>query len=195
MNGKRSLILIFGTLAILGVVLLVTNLLTRQKTAPEEPSHAQVVVPSDKEEETKPNTAQFRTSTYQWQAQKQYEVEVSFDTQPTPYPTAFTLQLLYDPKILRVDEVSLGNLWTGANILQNKVDNEKGEVIFSAGQDFQDQVTNQLLLATLKVTVVNTDPKITQATIEIGPESGTASVGVDHLIDLEIPPIILNLEK
>ena len=196
MNGKRSLILIFAAVALLGVVLLVTTLLNRTKTAPEQLSLAQEKSTDQKTTETaSSNTAQFRTSTLEWQAQKQYEVEVTFDTPPNPAPTAFTLHLLFDPDILRVDGIEIGNLWTGANILQNSIDNETGEVMYSAGQGFQDDVTNQTLIATVKVTAINTNPDINQTTLKIGPEAATASVGIDHLINLEIPQITLDLKQ
>ncbi|OGM21266.1 hypothetical protein A2863_00295 [Candidatus Woesebacteria bacterium RIFCSPHIGHO2_01_FULL_38_9b] len=195
MNGKRISVILITILALAGVGFLIALYSQKSKSdlTVEKPpqSTGEQVSPTTN---LTPNRGTLRTSSTTWEIDKQYEVEVTFDKLPNPAPVAFTLQLLYEPTVLRVDDVEIGNLWTGANVLEEKINNDTGVVMFSAGQGFEDEVTQNKTLAKLKVTVISADENNIETSLRVGPESATASDG-KNLIKLDIPSVVIKLSK
>ena len=196
MNGKRLSIIFISIIALAGVGFLIAYFSQRAKTGiPVDTGQ----IEQGKEGVTPtvnltPQKGVLRTGSSTWQLDEQYEVTVEYDQLPSRVPVAYTLQILYDPSVLRIDDIEVGNLWTGSNVLEEKINKETGVAMFSAGQGFEDKITNNKLLATLKVTVLKADEENTETSIRLGPESATASDG-KNLIKLEIPSVVIKLSK
>ncbi|KKQ41813.1 MAG: hypothetical protein US60_C0029G0013 [Microgenomates group bacterium GW2011_GWC1_37_8] len=195
MNGKGISVILITILALAGVGFLIALYTQKSKSnlTVEKPSQstAEQVSPTTS---LTPNKGTLRTNSTTWEVDKQYEVEVTFDKLPNPAPIAFTLQILYEPTVLRVDDVEIGSLWTGSNVLEEKINNDTGVVMFSAGQGFEDEVTQNKVLAKLKITAIEFDENSPETSIRIGPESATASDG-KNLIKLEVPSVVVKLSK
>lgn len=122
-----------------------------------------------------------------------YEFEISFNDVPKPYPTAMTLILNYDPAVLKVESVDWGDLWTGANVLENKVDNDNGHARYSAGQDFGADTTGKKMLGKVKFTVLSS-ANSGKTTFDLASDSAVASAEDIRLIYLDSSPLVLNIQ-
>lgn len=141
-------------------------------------------------------TVKFESSASVWNKDEQSELMVSFDGVPEYSPNAITVQLLFDPEYVEVIEVTKGNLWTETNVLQREIDNEKGEVKFSAGQNFNSNYTQNTVLANFKVKVIKTRSWPVSTEFKLGPESAMTSVGIgEKLILLQGTPIKIDLKN
>jgi len=167
----------------------VNDEITQEGVSPEKEEISRDISP--RSEETL--SVSFKTESLTWEKEKTYEAEVSFDGNPDPYPTAVSVQLIYDPKVIKIEKIDKGDLWTGTNVLQTKIDNQKGEALFAAGQGFGETTTQNRVLAKVSFSIISFSEK--DIAIEIGPESYTASVGVDHLINLKGSPLSVKILK
>lgn len=120
-------------------------------------------------------TGQERTST------------LSFSPLPSPAPTAFTLVLAFDPSQIQINDIQPGNLWTGENILQKEIDNENGEVKFSVGQGFSDEVTGNSDVAKITFT------KIGDQETEIIVAEGSAYASVEEKVLIPMQGLSLSI--
>ena len=128
-----------------------------------------------------------------WRSGQSYEFEIAFDDIADPYPTAMTLVLSFDPKSIEVNEVDVGDLWTGANILEDKIDNENGKVRYSAGQDFDAEISNGKVLAVVSLTVLE-DIESGPTVITLEPDSAVASEKDVRLIYLNGEPLSISVQ-
>lgn len=136
------------------------------------------------------------TSSTEWKRDKNYELMVSFESLPENLPNAITVHLLYDPDYVEVVEVTEGDLWTETNVLQREIDNEKGEVIFSAGQNFYSDVTENTTLANFKVKVIEARAWPINTEFELGSKSAMTSLGIgEKLIMLKGTPITIKIKS
>jgi hypothetical protein len=141
-------------------------------------------------------TVKLESSSSEWSRDEESELMVSFDGPPEYSPNAVTVHLLYDPEYVEVIEVTKGDLWTETNVLQRKIDNEKGEVKFSAGQNFNSDYTQNTVLANFKVKVIKTRSWPVSTEFKLGPESAMTSVGIgEKLILLQGTPIKIDLKN
>jgi hypothetical protein len=118
-----------------------------------------------------------------WQINRQNEIVVDFSQIPKSLPNAVTLQILYDPLVLRIDKAEPGDLWEGTNVLQESIDNGKGEALFSFGRGFDKQFTGNLNILNLKATLISAVSE-TGLLVKLGPESYYASTETNGLIPL-----------
>jgi len=87
-------------------------------------------------------------------------------------------------------------LWTETNVLQKIIDNEKGEVIFSAGQNFYSDATQNTTLANFKVKVIEARAWPVNTEFELGPESAMTALGIgEKIIMLQGLPITIKIKK
>lgn len=127
-------------------------------------------------------TATLSTDGSEWRVGEGKVIKVRLD-EITTYPAlAFDLYFNYDPTEIEVEDVGVGSLWTGANVLLKKVDNDKGEVRFAAGQGFEASKTGDSELMTLKVRPLVADQELV---IDMSGDSAIAVLGVDKEIFLE----------
>jgi hypothetical protein len=143
-------------------------------------------------------TVKLETSSSEWRKDEVSELVISFDGMPEYSPNAITVHLLYDPEYVEVTEVTKGDLWTETNVLERKIDNEKGEVKFSAGQNFNSEVTGSTTLANLKVKVIKARSWPVGTEFKLGSDSAMTStdIGVgEKLILLQGTPIKIDLKN
>lgn len=141
-------------------------------------------------------TVKFESSSSEWKKDEESELMVSFESLPKDLPNAITVHLIYDPEYVEVTEVTQGDLWTETNVLEKKIDNEKGEVIFSAGQNFYSSSTENTTLANFKVKVINARSWPINTEFKLGSESAMTSVGIgEKLILLQGMPIKIKLKN
>jgi len=209
MSGKRFLIFIIVTLLIFSGVFLLVNVSGGLKigvfNGGEGASQPEDVV--EEEGDKEPVTTgeyvikdgpvvKLETSSTEWKKDENRELMVSFESLPENLPNAITVHLLYDPDYVEVVEVTEGDLWTETNVLQREIDNEKGEVIFSAGQNFYSDVTGNTTLANFKVKVIEARAWPISTEFELGSESAMTSLGIgEKLIMLKGMPITIKIKS
>jgi hypothetical protein len=194
MNANKN----FTILLVVAVVLAVSSLVVFKLVSKERDNNMTAVQESsDTANEQLPVdeivsegiTVEMRSSLSVWQKNTVNEIEILFASMPTPPPNALTLQVLYDPSVVRIDDINPGNLWGEVNVLQKSIDNTKGEVVVSMGQGFDSQFTGELSLLTLNALLLNdTDADVV---ISLGPESASASTGIGELIPVSANDIII----
>ncbi len=94
-----------------------------------------------------------------WNPDTKNEIFFSFTSMPDPAPKYIELNISFDPKIVTVESVTPGNVWSSSTALTNKIDNEKGEVILGIGQGFSADLTGNFQILKLNVVTqkVNAD--------------------------------------
>lgn len=209
MSGKRiSIIVIVALLFFSGVLLLIkssggvklsefdgevdTNVV--QDVGTEEATGGKVSM--DKYVIEDGPAVSIETSTSEWNMDEVSELAVSFDGEPEYVPNAVTVHLLFDPEYVEVVEVTKGDLWTEANVFENIIDNEKGELKFSAGQNFNSEVTGNSTLAYVKAKVIKARSWPVSTEFKFGPDAAMTSVGIgEKLILLQGTPIKIDLKN
>lgn len=129
-----------------------------------------------------------QTDTSTWKAGQQYTVNLDFKQAVDPVPSVFTLELLFDPKLLNVTSAENGNLWTGSNLLQNDINNREGKLILTIGQGFDAQTTGKTTIATFNFSVKQSTDQTTA--INLGPNSSIAKDGVET--KLKAKPLVIS---
>ena len=209
MSGKRFLIFAIVALLIFSGVLLLVNvsggLTISVFNGGEGAGQVEDVVEEGEDKEpvsTEENVikegpvVKLETSSTEWKRDEDHELIVSFESLPENLPNAITVHLIYDPDYVEVVEVTEGDLWTETNVLQREIDNEKGEVIFSAGQNFYSDVTENTTLANFKVKVIEARAWPISTEFELGPESAMTSLGIgEKLIMLKGIPITIKIKS
>jgi len=190
---KIVLILVLVSLFIAGLVS-IYSITKKSSTEQKSAEKVETVKPTESmEEKVNENSpvVQFEVSSTEIVSNKQSEMKIVFEKLPEPPPTAATLHLTYDPKVIKIDDISEGDLWTGVNVLERKIDNEKGDLKFSLGQGFEDKVTGKTTLAVLKITAVGNN---ISSSIKIEEDSAIASVGINKLIFLKGMPLKIEIK-
>jgi len=209
MSGKKlSIIVVVSLLIFSGVLLLIkssggiklSEFGGEDKTSATEIVNNQDVSDGPATEEDyvieEGPTVKLESSSSEWNKDEESELMVTFDGTPEYPPNAITVHLLYDSEYVEVIEVTKGNLWTQTNVLQRKIDNEKGEVKFSAGQNFNSEITGNSILANVKVKVIKARSWPVGTEFKLGPESAMTSVGIgEKLILLQGTPIKIDLKN
>lgn len=93
-------------------------------------------------------SAIFMVDTDPWEVGTLKMVDLIFDTEPDPFPTAVSLELQYDPEHLELDNIIEGDLWSKAFVLESKIDNETGMAKVTFGQEFSSERTGGTKVAT-----------------------------------------------
>jgi hypothetical protein len=195
MTRKKYIIgvIVFLVLIAFGVFLILNKKGSNQSNAPDQNPYK--VSPSQNpyngtQQNERPSVqVSFAKTEIRLNQNQQHTSTLSFSTLPDPEPTAFTLMLTFDPSQLQVNDIEPGNLWTGENILQKDIDNEKGVIMYSAGQGFSDEVTGESQIAKITFTSQSTDTQI-----QLGPESAYTSVQEKVLIPMQGLPLTISVK-
>ena len=196
MNANKSLTILLVVATVLAVSSLLVFKLVDKNISPEiidEEGSVMVNNEVNIENLEYDIPMELRLSSVEWMKDSEYDIEVVFNSIPTPAPNALTLQVLFDPNVIMINEVMSGNLWDETNMLQKNINNETGEVLTSIGQGFDTKLTGNLTAITLKATALgNADVK--QTVVRLGPDSVQASTGVEELIGISESSITINIK-
>lgn len=111
-----------------------------------------------------------------------------FDEIPEPGLVAISLHLIFDPKMLRVESTKIGNLWTSTNLLQNVINNKKGEIVLSFGKGFGAEGTGKMNLANFYFTFLGNADQETPLTLIDGSEA--SFIGKSESLEVFAPPLL-----
>ena len=196
MNKKHYFLgaIVFLVLITLGVALILNKKQLFQPTSESQYTvnnrSSQYKVNNSQKEPVKPPVqVGFLEKEINLNKSQQHTSILSFTSLPEPTPTAFTLILTFDPSILQVDNIEPGNLWSGENVLQKDIDNERGVVLFSVGQGFNDEITGESQIAKITFTSESADTQI-----EIDPKSVYTSVKEKLLVPMQGLPLTITVK-
>lgn len=134
--------------------------------------------------------SRLETSDSKWQKGKTYGVNLSLVNKDY-IPTAVTIHIKVDPKILKIDDIKEGNLWSQVNILQKKIDTSNGEVTLSMGQAFAAKLTGNTTIANLRLTPLSS---VGSTSISLSSDSVSAKMKNDSLIPLKSVSLTISVE-
>jgi len=82
-----------------------------------------------------------------WVVGEEGEVSVRLDAAPPGSVASYSIEVLYDPSLVRAVRVEPGKLWAKQNLLASEIDNELGRVSFAVGRGPGQEFTHDLTLA------------------------------------------------
>lgn len=189
--NRQFILLLLSSVALLSLVIILTNFSGLKNK--EGRDVAKINPEKTQEIQNQPVPVVFESQGLTLTNREELNFFVEFEELPDSVPTAYTIQLLFDPELMSVQQIELGDLWTDANILQNNIDNEEGVVLFSAGRGFDAEETGGKRLLDVSVIANRKAVGNLETIVELGPESQYVLVGVDRLIDLSAQPITFEL--
>lgn len=104
-------------------------------------------------------------------------------------PSVFTLKLNYDPRQLKVEDIKAGPIWESSNEFEKSIDDSKGIVTYSVGQNFGAKTTTSDVLAEVSVVVLK---KSQSKPTYIHPDSFAMKIGSEQKYNFEALPLKLN---
>ncbi len=174
MNKTVFFYVVLGAVIGASFVVIVLSTVNKSRVFDQKPSRPRVT------KEVGENANVAVTGPNSWQVGKSYDVDVSFVQPPVPFPTAVTLELYYNPTLVRLSEIRDGDLWTNMFVLKSNIDNEEGKAVVTLGQEFSAGVSGGLLIAEFEFVPVG---KSGAGVISVGPKSVMAKVDKYRLID------------
>jgi|GEM_PF-4688283 len=109
------------------------------------------------------------------------------------YPDAFTLNIKYDPEMVKLVRINKGYLWSDVNVLEETIDEESGMAVVSHGASFDSEVVGGVQLVILDFEAVSGASGQTSISIESGSEAG--KVGLDYLYPIISEPVLFSISE
>ena len=119
-------------------------------------------------------------------------VSLEFDNFKSYVPNAITIKINYDPKIIKISTITIGDIWTNTNVLEKTIDNDKGVNTLSLGQGFNANATGTLTIANINFQVLNSN--LLSTTFSIGSDSVFGITNVKTLMSITGKSISVNLK-
>jgi hypothetical protein len=111
----------------------------------------------------------------------------------TERPTGYTFDISFDPKVLTILRIEVGDTWDRTNVLRKTIDPVAGKASISAGQALGTQISSTgTKLTTLIVKAKSTTSVQSQLVIE--PSSEFAYAGLDYGVPLKSQSIQVSVE-
>ncbi len=109
------------------------------------------------------------------------------------YPDAFTLNIKYDPEMVKLVRINKGYLWSGVNVIEETIDEDRGMVVVSHGASFDSEVVGGVQLVILDFEAISGASGETSVSIESGSEAG--KVGLDYLYPIISEPVFFSISE
>ena len=116
-------------------------------------------------------------------------ISLILEEPPSPDLSAVSLQILFEPKFIKVNKVKTGDIFGSINLLQNEIDNVNGEIRLAFGKGFENKEIIGKTVAMIEFISLD-DNEVSM--FQLGSGSIASFVGEEASVPFFAPTLFLN---